>query len=702
MNQTITIITYTILIGVVLAFLLCAWRDLMLLVRRPRGLGIGFERVWALGRTAMAEGWAARAWALPILWLLASLGINQLVQPHADDERERMSLYLTVLLRGQEYLLLIFVLVLACFSLPRERERRTIITTAAKPISRLELYLGKVVGFATLAAMLLVVMGGVSYGYLLVADQIGKSRTWAKYQRMDADFRKGIAGASLPPEGLRMDAEQGVLEANNFVAPFGPMQVAGRILYQGDKAQRFLKGGSAERLVYKFDELWGLEGGGNPNPYFYFVFFAYPMQEGQAMPTSIDLRVTVAPERNVTQTGIHEATVALNSDADMPGVYKGRWQPDPIGLISGSKGGGAFGRVQMQIMCDTPNIYLQVIDVDAKASQSNVYVDNLDPRFGGRALAPVASPRIFGFEKYDKQQVEGPPSAEVRPQTFEGATAQQVDDYGRSLEVAHFRFKLDDVRRQVRLTKNPQTGELSFSLAMYLDVDKQANNTWPTVASVTAYNQYGKLEDAAVTAVTVAEKRLTEVRLPATLLSGGGDLLIDLRCLTPGHWIGANNLSVRLPQAQTPFVWNLIKSELVIFLEATLLAAIAVAMSMRLGGAVAMLVTSVCYVLGNLIPFVLESAENGVNTFLNPVEQRELSGSWSYTIFSVVYGGMMKAVVLVVKMLPDFRIFDPLGYIVQWRNMPLGELLVTSGWTFLYALPFLALAYLLARKQELA
>jgi hypothetical protein len=55
----------------------------------------------------------------------------------------------------------------------------------------------------------------------------------------------------------------------------------------------------------------------------------------------------------------------------------------------------------------------------------------------------------------------------------------------------------------------------------------------------------------------------------------------------------------------------------------------------------------------------------------------------------------------VVSLTPDFRRYDILNYITQLRNMPLSSLALDAGWTFLYALPFIGLGYLLMRKQEL-
>ena len=54
------------------------------------------------------------------------------------------------------------------------------------------------------------------------------------------------------------------------------------------------------------------------------------------------------------------------------------------------------------------------------------------------------------------------------------------------------------------------------------------------------------------------------------------------------------------------------------------------------------------------------------------------------------------------QMLPDFRRFDPTVHILQFRNMPWSELGVDALWMVIFALPIIAVGYLMIRKQELA
>ena len=142
---------------VVLLFLFFGGRELLQLFRRPApNMGTGLNRIWSVGRTTMLEAWAGRVWLLPILWLIASFVLVSTVRPF--DESERMPLNIKMLLTGQEWLLLIMMWVMACLSLPRERERKVIITNASKPLSRLEIVLGKMWGFSMMAGVMVLVM----------------------------------------------------------------------------------------------------------------------------------------------------------------------------------------------------------------------------------------------------------------------------------------------------------------------------------------------------------------------------------------------------------------------------------------------------------------------------------------------------------------------------------------------------------------
>ncbi len=207
--DTSTIITYSIRGLIVLLFLMFGVRELMLLFQRyDRRMGTGWSRVWAVARATMFEAWAGRVWLLPVLWLGAGMLLILAVRPF--DESERMPLYIKTLLSSQEALLLIMMWVMACVSLPRERERKILMTNASKPLSRLEIVLGKIVGFSTISALALGLMGLASLAILQVSDLRLRGRALAAYELQKRDFNKTLV---TPSEGLKQLSEEGSLFA---------------------------------------------------------------------------------------------------------------------------------------------------------------------------------------------------------------------------------------------------------------------------------------------------------------------------------------------------------------------------------------------------------------------------------------------------------------------------------------------------------
>ncbi len=675
MPSIIDLIAYALAALVVVLFLLLAWRDISRLFARPDSLGTGLSRVWALGRVTFREAWAARAWGAVVVWAVVCGILLLVARPH--DETEVFSLYVPILIRGQEYVLLVIMLVLACFSLPRERERRTIITTGAKPLSRLELFLGKIAGFAALSILLLAIMGMMSWGALHVANGRIRAKAAEQYDREMNDFKNGLAGRLAPSTALKRVADDGLLRASNYITtPPSGMQIAGMVDYRRDPPVRYLKGGSTQFMLYRFPTLWGNPSGVRPS--FLFRFAVLPASD-KPMPQEVQLQITLAPAGSAMLSTLQEKQVTLRTPPGQPEWFMvGQWWPENSGIFS--YGGIANPNVDMKINCVTEGVYLQVWE-NKSPDNSNVMVLDLDPSYYGRPeVAPAFAPRILGFEKRDMQQIAGP--------DYKDPTSEP--------EVASWHFKNIDPKNI------PTAGKEQFELAMYLDIEKQRNNTLPTRALITAYNKYTLNQEPVTVEVNVEEKRQTTVLLPRSLLTAGGDLMIDVRCLTPGHWVGCKYDSLRLEQPESLFIVNLFKSELVLFCELLLISVICVACSIRLGGPVAMLMGGVCYLLGNIFEFVRQTAHGGANSLFSVWDQQELKGNILYEAFNILSASIMKTIAFLTYLLPNFTRFDPVAYISDSRNIPWEVIGSDVLWALLYALPFIAVGYLLIRKQELA
>ena len=698
MTFTLTyIIAYSVFAVVIVIFCLCAWKDVFMLFRRPtRGMGTGFSRIWAVARTTVAEAWAGRVWLLPALWLAAVLILMLVVVPY--DKSERIPLYLRVLITGQEWLLLVMMWVLACISFPRERERKILVTNASKPLSRLELFLGKVVGFSVTAALLLVIMGLMSYAIITYADFRNRRAAAEEYVLAESDYQQALekrrqesmASSALklqggtaqktdiivPSESLKKLSEEGSLFAYNYITvpKKTGFSIVGMMDFASNPPTRYLKGGSQEKVIYHFatnltappEAIFGPPGS---RPFFFFFF---PVQLGPHPPSTAQVNVIVRR----TKAPLHQQEKSLTLDSRLVA----QWEPDrPDELFSPMANGKVLedlGPVDITLSCPTPGVYLNILD-GKPSGQPNVCLVPI--RTSANAIWPDPEPQMLGFERRDQQQVAGPDPKEG----------------GAWPEMAVYRFKGADLNP----AKLPLDSKGDFTVAMALDIDKQDNRELDTQCYVRAYNEF-KPNDIVERRFDVIEKRVNSLKLPSTLLgnetdpSKRGDVVILVMCATPGHWISLNEQAIRIELPQSSFLLNLFKSEAVIFLEITLLVLIGVTCSIRLGWPVAMLMTGLCYMLGNFAEVVADW-QSAAKVFANP------QGNSGILNMDNLQKGALDFLGLLVAIMPDFTRMEPLKYLVDLRDMPWSYLGYEAALVALFSLPFIALGYMLIRKQEL-
>ena len=76
-------------------------------------------------------------------------------------------LYLGFVISTSTYLLLALAMFVSAFSLPNDIKNKTIYTITTKPVRAHEIFLGRVLGFGLVGTVLLILMGLVSYGFVI-------------------------------------------------------------------------------------------------------------------------------------------------------------------------------------------------------------------------------------------------------------------------------------------------------------------------------------------------------------------------------------------------------------------------------------------------------------------------------------------------------------------------------------------------------
>jgi hypothetical protein len=129
-------------------------------------LAISPRRVMALAYLAVKESLGRRVWVAVALFLVILLFANWFL---GTDNPDPTKLYISFVLTATTYLVLLMALFLSAFSLPTDIKNKTIHTIVTKPVRAGEIVLGRIVGFVAVGTVMLAVMGGSSYLFVVRA-----------------------------------------------------------------------------------------------------------------------------------------------------------------------------------------------------------------------------------------------------------------------------------------------------------------------------------------------------------------------------------------------------------------------------------------------------------------------------------------------------------------------------------------------------
>src|SRR5688572_986730 len=213
---------WLIAVLILLLFVAFGWADL---------LRFSPIRIWAISSVAFRESWRRKVWLITPLAMLGIVAVSQLAHPFDEQDAIRQTTKYCLFASG--VVVVLATLILACTNLPREIDNRVIYTIVTKPPTRLEIVLGKTLGFARTAGAILLIMGVFSYLYLLVSSAQLRANVRTKLQNLPP--------ADLSRETLQHYANEGLLGAKTYARPVS-LQIYARAPERGD-AHRWILGG---------------------------------------------------------------------------------------------------------------------------------------------------------------------------------------------------------------------------------------------------------------------------------------------------------------------------------------------------------------------------------------------------------------------------------------------------------------------------
>ncbi|MHB8969838.1 MAG: ABC transporter permease [Pirellulaceae bacterium] len=127
-------------------------------------LATSARRIMALTRLTIKEAVRRRVIVGFVIFVLVFLFAGWFLDVRSDDPAH---LYLSFVLTTTNYLVIVLGLFLATVSIPADIKSKTIYTIVTKPVRAGELVLGRILGFVAVVTVLLVLMGGISYLFVV-------------------------------------------------------------------------------------------------------------------------------------------------------------------------------------------------------------------------------------------------------------------------------------------------------------------------------------------------------------------------------------------------------------------------------------------------------------------------------------------------------------------------------------------------------
>ena len=127
-------------------------------------VSISPRRVLALGRLAVKESIRKKIVVGFAVFIFILMLAGWFLDPGSANPGR---LYLSFVLTATSYLVLLLALFLSVFSLPTDIRTKTLHTVVTKPVRPSEIVLGRILGFSAIGTVLLVVMGVLSYLFVV-------------------------------------------------------------------------------------------------------------------------------------------------------------------------------------------------------------------------------------------------------------------------------------------------------------------------------------------------------------------------------------------------------------------------------------------------------------------------------------------------------------------------------------------------------
>lgn len=684
-------------------------------------LRFSWTRVWAISGVCFDESIRRRVLWITPLAIVGVILVSQLQKPFDEQDAIRQTIKFCLFATG--LVVAITTIILACTNLPREIENRVIYTIVTKPTTRLEIVLGKVVGFARVSATILIIMGLFSWGYLRV-------RAW----NMQRDIGQRLEAGAVPAHMQKTLAhyrEAGLLTAKALSKP-KMMQIFGQLPDASGKRWMVSEGEGDMLIPFMLREgVLGEPGSAGQNGVIIVARIGYEQDTTQDTPDAQDSAATDPATEDAS------GSPTTTASASEPYPYMVPFIVPPEQRRTGEPP-PQQPQVSFNVLSPAATSLGQAVAVNRAGATESPQVELNDPAGKQEVIAFIPPAVASEMSQYDTvliQVTSATPKTRIfveeQPMVLQvpGAQPDQFtqlepvkDPEAPERAMVVFRGRSGSFGNQLR----GEPGEKSGPVAVYsfrnaeLPSDDAADSTQfelrvgiersgdydetsdaPTILSVVARNI--ETGEASQPQQVIPESgRPAFFRVPNSALAGG-DFDVQIHNKTQGHYTGMQPDSLSLIRQQVPFELNLSKSLLILWLMSVLITAVAIFCSTFLSWPIAIVLTLVI-LLGH---WGVGQISDSLGSEMGNQVANDLFGASAGTaarakVVSQSVNALSSALKAFATVLPDISQYSATEDIERGITIPYSKLGDAAVVTFGFGIPLVVLAYVLLRNKEVA
>jgi ABC-type transport system involved in multi-copper enzyme maturation permease subunit len=646
------------------------------------------RRIWAISSVCFAESVRRKVlWVVPLA-ILGVIAVSLL--QHAGDPQEAIRQTIKFCLFASGLMVTVTAVILACTNLPREIEDRVIFTIVSKPTTRLEIVLGKVLGFVRVSGLIVLIMGVFTFAYLGIEDR----RLSAQ---VDDRIKTETDESTL--QTLRGYQTAGLLSTKSLEIP------ADFQIWEHEPTStgsHWLTGGFGFTALVPFDlteqDRAALDAATTDEQK--SVLIINNMRLKRHKPTPTEEQWIVGRKLALENQGI----------GPMPGGQS--ISPIPIPQLS------------LRVLDPNMNVVLAEKDLNGgnmATAQAGIPVDSTDPY---RMVAVLNAEAVHALTQAGRFYIQ------VVPETYAveyeaSPTATVVDIFDGSTKSEQV-IKASGEPKYISATgrygmkilgKSDGSGSIGFFRFTNAQAVPDANHAvaFRFRAGIERSGDYDASKPWSIVTLTIHNRDTGEISpplefhpetnqefpiaVPAQYVKGG-NFDVYIRGMDNGQFIGLSDASVQLISAEHSFVLNLLASLLILWLLSVLVVTIAIFTSTFLSWPIAIVLT--------LLLLLGHWGVEQLGDTLNPGVGRSVAADFGVSdktrtqVISTSIDTLAKLLTAVAAVLPDLSKFPVMENITRGVATPPRQVAEAFGVLLSYGLPMLVVSFIILKNKEVA